>query len=115
MGKKILLAHDHVPGIQGYEVYRQNGGYASVEKAIKTMSSEALVEEVKKLKQNGIGGFLPSFEFPSKESSSFYWGYEEGLKNNPFSVNFKTGNFYGVDEYNAYGGNLYRVRPFRNF
>ena len=56
MGKKILLAHDHVPGIQGYEVYRQNGGYASVEKAIKTMSAEALVEEVKKSGLRGRGG-----------------------------------------------------------
>lgn len=56
MGKKILLAHDHVPGIQGYEVYRNNGGYASVEKAIKTMSSEALVEEVKKSGLRGRGG-----------------------------------------------------------
>jgi NADH-quinone oxidoreductase subunit F len=56
MGKKILLAHDHVPGIQGYEVYRNNGGYASVEKAIKTMSCEALVEEVKKSGLRGRGG-----------------------------------------------------------
>jgi NADH-quinone oxidoreductase subunit F len=56
MGKKILLAHDHVPGIQGYEVYRQNGGYASVEKAIKPMSAEALVEEVKKSGLRGRGG-----------------------------------------------------------
>jgi NADH-quinone oxidoreductase subunit F len=56
MGKKILLAHDHVPGIQGYEVYRNNGGYASVEKAIKTMSPEALVEEVKKSGLRGRGG-----------------------------------------------------------
>ncbi len=56
MGKKILLAHDHVPGIQGYEVYRQNGGYASVEKAVKSMSAEALVEEVKKSGLRGRGG-----------------------------------------------------------
>ncbi|MDZ4668062.1 MAG: NADH-quinone oxidoreductase subunit NuoF [bacterium] len=56
MGKKILLAHDHVPGIQGYQVYRENGGYASVEKAIKTMTSEALVEEVKKSGLRGRGG-----------------------------------------------------------
>lgn len=56
MGKKILLAHDHIPGIQGYEVYRDNGGYTSVEKAIKTMSKEALVEEVKKSGLRGRGG-----------------------------------------------------------
>ncbi len=56
MGKKLLLEHDHVPGIQGYEVYRKHGGYASVEKAIKTMSPEALVEEVKKSGLRGRGG-----------------------------------------------------------
>jgi NADH-quinone oxidoreductase subunit F len=56
MGKKILLEHDHVPGIQGYEVYRKCGGYASVEKAIKTMSAEAMVEEVKKSGLRGRGG-----------------------------------------------------------
>ncbi len=56
MGKKLLLEHDHVPGIQGYDVYRKNGGYASVEKAIKTMSPEALVEEVKKSGLRGRGG-----------------------------------------------------------
>jgi NADH-quinone oxidoreductase subunit F len=56
MGKKILLAHDHVPGIQTYEVYRKHGGYNSVEKAIKTMSPEAVVEEVKKSGLRGRGG-----------------------------------------------------------
>lgn len=56
MGKKILLKHDHIPGIQSYEVYRQHGGYASVEKAIKTMSPESIVEEVKKSGLRGRGG-----------------------------------------------------------
>ena len=56
MGKKLLLKHDHVPGIQSYDVYRQNGGYASVEKAIKTMSPEAVTEEVKKSGLRGRGG-----------------------------------------------------------
>lgn len=56
MGKKLLLANDHVAGIQGYDVYRAHGGYASVEKAIKTMSPEAVVEEVKKSGLRGRGG-----------------------------------------------------------
>ncbi|MBC7384435.1 MAG: NADH-quinone oxidoreductase subunit NuoF [Bacteroidia bacterium] len=55
MGRKILLEHDNVPGIQGYDVYRKNGGYASVEKAIK-MTPEAIVEEVKKSGLRGRGG-----------------------------------------------------------
>ena len=31
MGRKILLDKINVPGIRSYEVYRQNGGYASVQ------------------------------------------------------------------------------------
>lgn len=56
MGRKLLLAHDNVPGIQGYDVYRQMGGYASVEKAIKSMTPDAVVEEVKKSGLRGRGG-----------------------------------------------------------
>jgi NADH-quinone oxidoreductase subunit F len=56
MGKKLLLEHDHVPGIQSYEVYRKHGGYASVEKALKQMSADAVVEEVKKSGLRGRGG-----------------------------------------------------------
>jgi NADH-quinone oxidoreductase subunit F len=55
-GRKLLLEHDRVEGIQGYEVYRQKGGYRSVEKALKTMSPEAVVEEVKKSGLRGRGG-----------------------------------------------------------
>ncbi len=56
MGKKLLLKHDHIPGIQSYEVYRQHGGYASVEKALKTMTPETILEEVKKSGLRGRGG-----------------------------------------------------------
>jgi len=56
MGKKLLLANDHVEGIQKYDVYRKHGGYASVEKALKTMTPEAVVEEVKKSGLRGRGG-----------------------------------------------------------
>jgi len=52
---KILNIY-HIPGINTYEVYRKNGGYASVEKAIKTMTPEAIVEEVKKSGLRGRGG-----------------------------------------------------------
>ena len=37
MGGKILLANIDVPGIGGYDVYRANGGYAAVEKALREM------------------------------------------------------------------------------
>ncbi len=56
MGKKLLLNNDHIPGINTYDVYRKNGGYASAEKAIKTMTPEAIVEEVKKSGLRGRGG-----------------------------------------------------------
>lgn len=56
MTQKILLKSDHVPGIRNYDVYRSQGGYASVEKALKTMTPEALVEEVKKSGLRGRGG-----------------------------------------------------------
>ncbi len=56
MTQKILLKSDHVPGIRNYDVYRAQGGYASVEKALKTMTPEALVEEVKKSGLRGRGG-----------------------------------------------------------
>ncbi len=56
MGKKILLEHIGVPGINTYDVYRSKGGYASVEKALKTMKPEEVVEEVKKSGLRGRGG-----------------------------------------------------------
>ncbi|MBL0328017.1 MAG: NADH-quinone oxidoreductase subunit NuoF [Bacteroidetes bacterium] len=56
MGKKLLIHNDKVPGIATLEVYRQHGGYASVEKALKTMSPADVVEEVKKSGLRGRGG-----------------------------------------------------------
>ncbi|HPI09149.1 MAG TPA: NADH-quinone oxidoreductase subunit F, partial [Saprospiraceae bacterium] len=56
MGRKLLLEHAHVEGIRTYEVYRKQGGYRSVEKALKTMSPDAVVEEVKKSGLRGRGG-----------------------------------------------------------
>lgn len=56
MGKKLLIQHVNVPGIETLEVYRQHGGYASVEKALKTMSPADVVEEVKKSGLRGRGG-----------------------------------------------------------
>jgi NADH-quinone oxidoreductase subunit F len=56
MGRKILLEHDHIPGIETFDVYRKNGGYRSVEKALKSMSPEQIVEEVQKSGLRGRGG-----------------------------------------------------------
>ena len=35
MGVKLLLEKANVPGIRSFEVYRREGGYRSVEKALK--------------------------------------------------------------------------------
>ena len=56
MSKKLLLEKAHVEGIRTYEAYRREGGYRSVEKAIKTMSPDEVVEEVKKSGLRGRGG-----------------------------------------------------------
>ncbi len=56
MGRKILFEHIDVPGIDTYEVYRSKGGYASVEKALKSMTPDAVTEEVKKSGLRGRGG-----------------------------------------------------------
>ncbi|WP_367210585.1 NADH-quinone oxidoreductase subunit NuoF [Sphingobacterium sp. R2] len=56
MARKLLLTHIDVPGINTFEVYRQKGGYVAVEKVLKTMSPEEVVEEVKKSGLRGRGG-----------------------------------------------------------
>ena len=56
MGVKLLLEKVNVPGIRTYDVYRREGGYAAAEKALKEMSIEAIVEEVKKSGLRGRGG-----------------------------------------------------------
>lgn len=56
MGRKLLLHNAHVEGIRTYEVYRKTGGYRSVEKALKTLTPEEVVEEVKTSGLRGRGG-----------------------------------------------------------
>ncbi|MFI5205222.1 MAG: NADH-quinone oxidoreductase subunit F, partial [Flavobacteriales bacterium] len=56
MSRKLLIGNANVPGIDTYEVYRQQGGYRSVEKALKSMSPDQVVEEVKKSGLRGRGG-----------------------------------------------------------
>lgn len=55
MGVKLLLENAHIEGIRYYDVYRKNGGYRSVEKALK-MAPNDIVEEVKKSGLRGRGG-----------------------------------------------------------
>jgi NADH-quinone oxidoreductase subunit F len=55
MGKKILLDKINIPGIKTYDVYRENGGYKSVEKAL-SMQPDDITEEVKASGLRGRGG-----------------------------------------------------------
>src|SRR6188768_2943465 len=55
MGRKILLEKIGVENIRRYDVYRREGGYRSVEKALKMTPGE-IVDEVKKSGLRGRGG-----------------------------------------------------------
>ena len=56
MGGKILLANIEVPGIRGFDVYRSNGGYSSVEKALRELTPAQVMAEVNKSGLRGRGG-----------------------------------------------------------
>lgn len=56
MERKIILENIEVEGIRSLEVYRQNGGYQSIEKALKTMTPDEVVAEVKTSGLRGRGG-----------------------------------------------------------
>jgi len=75
MGRKILLDKVHIPGIETFKVYRDNGGYASVEKALKQMAPAEVTEEVKKSGLRGRGGA----GFPT----GMKWSFLDTKSNNP--------------------------------
>jgi NADH-quinone oxidoreductase subunit F len=75
MERKILLKNIDVPGIRTFEVYRSTGGYQSVEKALKTMTPDEVVEEVKKSGLRGRGGA----GFPA----GMKWSFIDKKSNNP--------------------------------
>src|SRR6478609_7259000 len=56
MGRKLLLDKINVENIRLYDVYRREGGYRSVEKALKTMTPDQVTDEVKKSGLRGRGG-----------------------------------------------------------
>jgi NADH-quinone oxidoreductase subunit F len=55
MGRKLLLDKAGIEGIRYFDTYRENGGYAAVEKAFK-MAPADIVEEVKRSGLRGRGG-----------------------------------------------------------
>lgn len=40
MGRKILTEKTSVPGIREYDVYRKNGGYQALERALNEMTPD---------------------------------------------------------------------------
>ena len=54
--RKLLLENIDIQGIESFDIYRKNGGYRSVEKALKKMSPQEIVEEVKISGLRGRGG-----------------------------------------------------------
>jgi NADH-quinone oxidoreductase subunit F len=56
MARKLLLDKVDIPGIRTFDVYRREGGYKSVEKAIKEMTPDQVTDEVKKSGLRGRGG-----------------------------------------------------------
>ena len=56
MGRKILLDKVNIENIARYDRYRESGGYAAVEKALKSMSPDQVTDQVKKSGLRGRGG-----------------------------------------------------------
>ncbi len=56
MGRKILTEKTSVSGIREYDVYRKNGGYQALEKALNEMTPDQIVESVKASGIRGRGG-----------------------------------------------------------
>lgn len=52
----VLTENINIQGINTFDIYRKNGGYRSVEKALKTMTPDEVTEEVKKSGLRGRGG-----------------------------------------------------------
>ncbi len=53
---KLLLANAHIENIIKFDVYKKNGGYTAVEKALNTMTPDEVTEEVKISGLRGRGG-----------------------------------------------------------
>ena len=50
--RKLLLEKAGVQGIRGYDVYRREGGYAAVEKALKTMTPDQVTANAPQSMEN---------------------------------------------------------------
>ena len=56
MGRVVLTEKIGIPGIRDFDVYRANGGYSNLEKAVKEMNPADILTEIKKSGLRGRGG-----------------------------------------------------------
>ena len=56
MGRAILLDRANIQGIRAFEVYREHGGYKSVDKGLRDMTPAQVQQEVVKSGLRGRGG-----------------------------------------------------------
>jgi NADH-quinone oxidoreductase subunit F len=96
----ILLRHREIPDINKIEVYKQNGGFASFEKAVKSMAPGEVTDVVKNSGLRGRGGagfptgmkwsFMDKNSWPhyvvanADESEPGTFKDREIMENNPF-------------------------------
>jgi NADH-quinone oxidoreductase subunit F len=72
VGRKILLEHVDVPGIEGIETYVKHGGYRSLSKVLGKMAPDEVTEEVKAsgLRGRGGAGFSTGMKWSFLDKSS---------------------------------------------
>jgi NADH:ubiquinone oxidoreductase subunit F (NADH-binding) len=96
----LLLRHRDIPGLKNIEVYKQNGGFESLKKAVTAMQPKQIVEEVKASGLRGRGGagfptgvkwsFLPDTIWPhyvvcnADESEPGTFKDREIMEGNPY-------------------------------
>jgi NADH-quinone oxidoreductase subunit F len=98
----ILLRHRDIPDIKKFDVYQKNGGFSNLKKAVTTMQSAQIVDEVKASGLRGRGGagfptgvkwsFLPNNIWPhyvvcnADESEPGTFKDREIMESNPFQL-----------------------------
>jgi NADH-quinone oxidoreductase subunit F len=75
MGRQILLENIAVPGIRTFDVYRKTGGYDALFKALREMSPNDVISEVKKSGLRGRGG--------AGFSTGTKWGFVDKRSSKP--------------------------------
>ena len=90
MARKLLLEKAHVEGIRYFDTYRREGGYRSVEKALK-MAPADIVEEVKKQ-----GGLMTHLCIRVLVSAAPSWCGERSQSGVPEEGEIRSGDRHGA-------------------